>query len=139
MRQTGTVTGLLPDGFAEVTVNRGTACSGNCSSCGGCGAESGTVNIIVAENSMGAVPGQRVIIESSTGKVMKAAILAYILPILCLLAGYAIPSALGLKEGFCILFAFLTLALGMLLLAGEQKNRKKLTCKIIHLGGTEKM
>lgn len=141
MKQTAVVTKLLPDGFAEVVVHRGTACGGNCASCGGgCGSQgAGDGNRVAAENSLGAVPGQSVIIESSTQKVMKAAAIAYIIPVLCLVIGYAVPALLGAKEGVCILCAFAALAAGVAGIVLQQKNRKPLSYRIVHLGEKRKL
>ena len=78
---------LLPDGMAEVTRVRESACSGDCHKCAGCGAAKQTMRFEV-KNAIGAKPGDMVIIESDTASVLKGAALLYVLPLLTFLTGY---------------------------------------------------
>ncbi len=86
MRQRGTVE-TVHDTVAVVSVRRESACSGDCHKCAGCGAVTQTLQVS-AENPIGATPGDKVYIESSTGVVLWAAVLVYLAPILGFFAGY---------------------------------------------------
>ncbi|MBO4914932.1 MAG: SoxR reducing system RseC family protein [Oscillospiraceae bacterium] len=79
MTQIATVETLLQDGRAEITVARKTACAHDCSECAGCGATPSPVRA-VAVNAVGAVKGQKVVVESESKQVIGAALLVYILP-----------------------------------------------------------
>ena len=98
MRQTVEVRRLLPDGRAEVFLERKSVCSGDCGSCGGCGAIRETL-FVAAENPIGAMPGERVILESDTRTVMSAIFAVYLLPILLFFAGYAVGECLHMLPG----------------------------------------
>lgn len=89
MRQTVTVLSTR-EGRAQVAYDRPTACHGDCSSCaGGCGAMAAKEQVVVtAENSLGAKPGDRVVIEAATGAVFSAILLVYALPVVLFFAGY---------------------------------------------------
>ena len=93
MRQRGTVEALC-DGAALVSVRRESACSGDCHQCAGCGAVTQTLRIR-AENPIGADPGDKVYIESSTAVVLWAAALVYLAPVLGFFAGYFAGNLLG--------------------------------------------
>lgn len=94
MRQKATVEALLPDGEAQLSVRRESACSGDCHKCAGCGAVTQTL-ILTARNPIGARPGDRVWVESKSGPVLWAAALVYLLPLLCFLFGYLAAYRLG--------------------------------------------
>lgn len=123
MTTTGTVTRLVDQHHAEVEVERGTACGGNCGSCEACVFQN-TIRTI-AKNRVSALPGQRVTIESKTSDVLGAAALLYIVPFILFFIGYAIAAALHLSEGLCILAAALFFAVGIGLNVYFQRNRKK--------------
>ena len=88
MTQEAVVTKLLPNGMAEVAVKRTTACGGNCASCEACVFESQMKT--PAKNSIEARPGQKVLIESQSSRIFRAAFLVYVLPLLTFLGGYFI-------------------------------------------------
>ena len=73
MRQRALVTELLPQGRAEVSVVRRSACSGDCHRCAGCGAVTQTVTV-QAENVIRAQEGDWVYIESGSAAVLGAAV-----------------------------------------------------------------
>lgn len=123
MTTTGTVTRLIDQHNAEVEVERGTACGGNCGSCEACVFQN-TIRTI-AKNRVSALPGQRVTIESKTSDVLGAAALLYIVPFILFFIGYAIAAALHLSEGLCILFAAVFFAVGIAVNVILQRNRKK--------------
>ncbi|MGI5977448.1 MAG: SoxR reducing system RseC family protein [Candidatus Limivicinus sp.] len=124
MTNIGVVTKILPDSMAEVAVTRRTACGGNCSSCGGGCAYEGTMKT-VASNRVNAKCGDEVVIESKSSKVYGAVILAYIMPIVLFLVGYAVAAAIGCSEGTCIVVSFLTLAVSAAVLILFQRSRNK--------------
>ena len=121
MTQDAMVVKLLPNSMAEVAVTRTTACGGNCGSCESCIFQSELKAI--AKNSIGARPGQKVVIASSNRTVFSAAILAYIMPILFFLLGYAISSLFGASEGISVLVSFSFLILSAFVLIIIQKKR----------------
>ena len=122
MTQSGIVTSLLPDGRASVSVERQTACGGNCASCGGCAYKN--VLTAVAENLCGAKVGDRVTLRSRTGGVIGAAALVYLLPILTFLLGYLLSAAFGAREGVSILVSVVCLLLGCGAAAWIARKRK---------------
>jgi sigma-E factor negative regulatory protein RseC len=119
--QDAIVVKLLPNSMAEVAVTRTTACGGNCGSCESCIFQSELKAI--AKNSIGARPGQKVVIASSSRTVFSAAILVYIRPILFFLLGYAISSLFGASEGISVLVSFSFLILSAFVLFIIQKKR----------------
>ena len=124
MIQKAVVLKTFPDNTAELSVERRSACGGNCSGCEGCSFRENVINI-VAENSVSAVPGQMVIVESKTLQIFRYAVLVYILPVLFLVLGYVIPYLLGFSESVCILTGFLLLlagTAGVILVQRKKKN-----------------
>ena len=106
MTQTATVTAVPKPGFAEVTVARQTACGHDCENCAGCGAQAGAVTVL-ATTEVALVPGDRVELYSSSGKVLPIAALVYLAPVALFLLGYLLPGeipgwgrALGGAIGF---------------------------------------
>lgn len=94
---------------ATVEVVRRSACSGDCKSCGGCSGDERVMRVR-ALNSAGASVGDRVVIESSTKRVLTSAWVAYILPIILMVAFYFIPRG---GEGTKIACSFAGLAVGV--------------------------
>ena len=123
MTQDAIVVKLLPDNMAEVAVTRSTACGGNCGSCEACIFQSELR--AVARNRIGARPGQRVVIESRSSTVFKAAALVYVMPLVMFFLGYGLAAALGAGEGLCILVSFAALVLGAVLLVLTQRRVKE--------------
>jgi len=119
--QDAIVVKLLPNSMAEVAVTRTTACGGDCGGCESCIFQSELKAI--AKNSIGARPGQKVVIASSSRTVFSAAILVYIMPILFFLLGYAISSLFGASEGISVLVSFSFLILSAFVLIIIQKKR----------------
>ena len=123
MTTSATVVKLVDRTRAEVEVERGTACGGNCGSCEACVFQN-TIRTI-AHNTVSALPGQRVTIESKTSDVLGAAALLYIVPFILFFIGYAIASVLHLSEGLCIIAAAVFFAAGIVFNVVLQRNRKK--------------
>lgn len=128
MRQNGVVTRLLDKGRAEVSVARGTACGGHCAACDACVYESRL--LVEAENAICAQPGERVILESETRRVLGAAVLVYLTPLALFFLGYAIGAALDLKQGLCIGLSLLGAVAGSGLAVLLGRRRKAIDFRI---------
>ncbi len=134
MTQEAVVTKLLPNGMAEVAVKRTTACGGNCGSCESCVFQNELKTPAV--NRIQAKPGQKVLIESQSSRIFKAAFLVYVLPLLFFLLGYFLASLFFSDELVRILCSFAGLALGALVVVLSQRNvreKDKITFEIIQL------
>ncbi len=94
MIQVAKVEKLLGREYAEISVARKTACGHDCENCGGCGISGGQLVYAVAKNHIHACPGDQVVVESSTKKVMGAVVVVYVLPFVCCFLGYALGTAL---------------------------------------------
>ena len=117
MVQTAKVTRVLADGRAEVAVKRQSACGHDCSKCGGGCSElmvSSTVAVIAA-NPVRAMPGDMVTVESSTSRVLGAAVIVYLVPFLLFFAGYFLCAAFRLSSGVSAAVGVAGFALGLLL------------------------
>ena len=89
------VVSLFKGGTAKIRVTRETACGGVCGSCHGCG-EAQKLIEATALNEIGACPGDRVTVESGTGRTLGLAALVYLLPVVLFLAGCLVKIWLGL-------------------------------------------
>lgn len=117
MIQTAKVTRLLNDGTAEVAVKRQSACGHDCSKCGGGCSElmvSSTVSVVAA-NGVGAMPGDMVRVESSSGGILKAAVMVYLVPFLLFFAAYFACAGAGLGAGVSAAAGCIGFAAGVLL------------------------
>ena len=94
------------DGTAQVIHMRQSACSGDCHKCSGCGAAKETL-ILTAQNSIGAKPGDIVVIRGSSGPVLAAAAVLYIVPLALFFLGYAFGNTLWERGGLVGCLAFL--------------------------------
>lgn len=94
MTQIATVTALprTAGGQVEVTVTRQSACSHDCGSCGGCGRQTACL-AVHAESSIPLSLGDEVEIYSDN-KVLGAAALVYLSPVVLFLLGYLLPASL---------------------------------------------
>lgn len=85
---------------AEIEVRRVSACGHDCAQCGGGCSEmvkTGPV-VVLADNPLCAQPGDRVVVESSSGSILGFAAVVYLLPLVLFFAGYFIACALGAGE-----------------------------------------
>lgn len=117
MIQTAKVTRVLDNGTAEVAVKRQSACGHDCSKCGGGCSElmvSSTVSVVAA-NPVRAMPGDMVRVESSTGGVLKAAVVVYLVPFILFFLGYFICAAAQLSGGVSAAVGGIGFAIGVLL------------------------
>ena len=112
MQQRVQVVKIFPDGYAEVLVQRESACSGDCHKCSGCGAAKQQV-FVWARNAIGARPGDKVIVSSDDRQIFPAMLVVYILPLVLLLAGYFAGLGLGMMPGITAAAGF---AIGIVLM-----------------------
>jgi len=134
MRQEAVLTKLLDHNMAEVAVTRMTACGSNCSSCESC-IYQGEIKT-VARNSINAKPGDAVLIESKSSYVYKAAMIVYVIPIVLMILMYALASLLFSSEGLPILFAFLGVIIGgVLIVVTERKRKNNIDFTIVDFNG----
>ena len=97
MTQIATVEKILGGGYAEISVPRKSACGHDCEECAGCGMTGAAVHAR-AKNDANAMPGDKVVVESSTKKLLGVVALVYLLPILGFLLGYFLTP--GMTEGW---------------------------------------
>jgi sigma-E factor negative regulatory protein RseC len=114
---------------------------GRCHEAGGC--QSGLLTRLFRPepklysivNSIGARPGDRVVVRVRDGATLRAAALAYVLPVLFLIGGAALGTALGgAGDGAAALGALLGLGIGIAAAAGLRRggagtDRPVLVCK----------
>jgi len=128
MTQNGVVTKLLDRGRAMVAVERTTACGGNCGGCEACVFDARL--FVEAENAICAKPGEQVVLESETKRVLGAAALVYLLPVAMFFLGYAVGAALSLTQGLCALTSLLGAAAGGGLAVLLGRRREEITFRI---------
>ena len=92
---------------------RKTACGHDCEECAGCGVN-GTAVQAKAVNAIGARPGQKVVVESSTQKMLRIIALVYLIPVALFLAGYLAAALLTASVGIHYLTAAVGFAAGVL-------------------------
>jgi len=90
-------------------------------------------NRLVMENSLDARPGDEVVIRIPDDLLVRASVMAYLLPLLTMLGAAALGDVLGMSEMFMSLLALAGLALGFLLVrwiirrGPEQRYRPRLS------------
>ena len=87
MTQIATVERIIDSRYAEISVPRKSACGHDCEECAGCGVSGAAVHAKAA-NPIGALPGQKVVVESSTQKMLGIVAFVYLIPVALFLAGY---------------------------------------------------
>ena len=130
MTQYAIIKKLTGPDTAEAEVLRGTACGGDCGSCESCHYAS---KLRVEEkNELGAMPGDRVEIETQTSRVLGAAVLVYVVPFVLFFIGYAIAAAMDLAEGPAIAISFVFFAAGVLFAAlfSRRKSSRPITYEV---------
>lgn len=128
MTQIATVRRLVGENKAEVLVRRQSACGHDCASCSGCGSESAAAVTAVAENLLGARPGDTVQVESESRQILGIAFVLYLVPLVLLFAAYFSASGLlKLGEGISLLLGLAGFAVGiaMNVLIDHQLRREK--------------
>lgn len=110
MTQIATVEKILDSQHAIISVPRKSACGHDCEECAGCGI-SGTAIRAKAINTVGAEIGQKVVVESSTEKMLGIIALVYITPIVLFFAGYITMLLLN----FSVAVQYITAGIGFVL------------------------
>ena len=129
MTQDAIVYKCLPNNMAEVVVTRTTACGSNCGNCESCIFQSELKTL--AKNTIAARPGQKVIIESKSSKIYKAAMLVYILPLILMVLGYALVKRCYGRLTSALGFAGLIAGAALIVLSERRKNKEPITFEII--------
>jgi sigma-E factor negative regulatory protein RseC len=93
MTQIATIEKLLDADHAEIAVARKSACGHDCEECAGCGVSGASV-YARASNPIGAKPGQKVVVESSTKNMMGIILLVYMVPVALFFLGYFLTASL---------------------------------------------
>ena len=93
MTQIATVERIIDSDHAEISVPRKSACGHDCEECAGCGVTGAAVHA-KAINSIGARPGQKVVVESSTQKMLGIVAFVYLIPVALFMAGYLLTAFL---------------------------------------------
>jgi sigma-E factor negative regulatory protein RseC len=135
MTQIATVERILDQSHAEISVPRKSACGHDCEECAGCGVTGAAVHA-KALNPIDARPGQKVVVESSTSKMLHIVFLVYMIPVVLFVAGYLIPALLNTSVAVQYTTAVLGFLLGIALAIGYDRKLKRqggLTFRIVRL------
>ena len=114
MTQIATVERILDENHAEISVPRKSACGHDCEECAGCGVTGAAVHAR-ALNPIGARPGQKVVVQSDTGKMLHIVVLVYLIPVLLFFVGYFVTMAVTANVGVQYVTAGIGFAAGILL------------------------
>ena len=114
MTQIATVEKILPGGFVEISVPRKSACGHDCEECAGCGMTGAAIHAR-AKDPVGVRPGQKVVVESDTKKMLKIVSFVYLIPVILFLAGYLIMLACSTSVAVQYTAAVAGAVLGILL------------------------
>ena len=133
MTQIATVEEILSGGYALISVPRKSACGHDCEQCAGCGMTGAAVEAR-ARNVVDAQPGQKVVVESSTQKLLGVVALVYLLPVVLFLLGYFLSEGLGESLRYVIAIAAAALAMIPIVLYDRHVRRTEaLTYTILRL------
>ena len=133
MTQIATVEKDLGGGYAEVSVPRKSACGHDCEECAGCGMTGAAIKAR-ARNDIGAQPGDKVVVESSTKKIFGVVALVYVLPVVLFLLGYFLSE--GVAEGARYAIAIAAFAVSFIpcvLYDRHARKKELLTYQILRL------
>lgn len=133
MTQIATVEKDLGGGYAEISVPRKSACGHDCEECAGCGMTGAAIKAR-ARNDIGAQPGDKVVVESSTKKIFGVVALVYVLPVVLFLLGYFLSE--GLAEGMRYAIAVATFVVSFIpcvLYDHHARKKELLTYQIMRL------
>ena len=104
MTQIATVEKKLEPGFVEISVPRKSACGHDCEECAGCGMTGAAIHAR-ASDPIGVEPGDKVVVQSETKKLLGVVALVYLLPVIAFLLGYFLSDGLAEKVRYCIAIA----------------------------------
>ncbi len=110
----------VDNGVAQVEMERTSACG----RCGICLQSSGDKPILYAEDSLGARPGDEVLVSVESKQVLKAAFLIYLFPLVGLIGGYFLGRTVLGTERTGIIFAGLGFFTTLFLLYQYDKRLK---------------
>ena len=114
MTQIATVERVVDSNHAIISVPRKSACGHDCVECAGCGVSGAAVDA-KAVNRVGAQPGQKVVVESSTKKMLGIVVLVYAIPVALFLIGYLAAFFLGASVAVQYAVAVLGFLLGIVI------------------------
>ena len=133
MTQIATVEKDLGGGYAEVSVPRKSACGHDCEECAGCGMTGAAIKAR-ARNDIGAQPGDKVVVESSTKKIFGVVALVYVLPVVLFLLGYFLSEGLAEDMRYAIAVAtFVVSFIPCVLYDRHARKKELLTYQIMRL------
>lgn len=121
MTQIATVERILDPDHAEISVPRKSACGHDCEECAGCGVSGAAVHARAA-NPIGAAPGQKVVVESSTKKMLRIVALVYLIPVALFFLGYFAAVAVTASVAVQYTAAVLGFFLGILAAVGYDRR-----------------
>jgi len=124
MTQIATVQRIIDSKYAVISVPRKSACGHDCEECAGCGVSGAAVEA-KAINTIGATPGQKVVVESSTQKMLGIVAFVYAIPVALFLLGYLIPVFAGASVTVQYTFAALGFFVGVLLAVAYDRRIKE--------------
>ena len=133
MTQIATIERDLGGGYAEISVPRKSACGHDCEECAGCGMTGAAIKAR-ARNDIGAQPGDKVVVESSTKKIFGVVALVYVLPVVLFLLGYFLSE--GVAEGARYAIAIAAFAVSFIpcvLYDRHARKKELLTYQILRL------
>jgi sigma-E factor negative regulatory protein RseC len=122
--------------MAEIAVQRQSACGGNCHSCGGCSER--RILKVSAKNALAASVGDRVVVESSTSRILAAAAIVYVIPLVLFFAFYAAAAVLGAGETGSVLTSLAGFGIGVVIAMAVNrsfKNKAVTTFEIVEVLG----
>ena len=124
MTQVATVERIIDANHAEISVPRKSACGHDCEECAGCGVTGAAVHA-KALNPIGARPGQKVVVQSDTGNMLRIIALVYLTPVLLFLAGYFITMTVTSSTAIQHLIAGIGFAAGILLAVSYDRRLRR--------------
>jgi len=122
----------VESGVAQVEMERTSACA----RCGICLQSSGDKPILYVKDSLGARPGDEVLVSIESKQILKTAFLIYLFPLVGLIGGYFLGQAILGKEIAGIIFAALGFFTALLFLYQYDKRlraQKSRGVKIIQI------
>lgn len=123
MTQIATVERLLAGDYAVISVPRKSACGHDCEECAGCGVTGAAVQARAA-NPIGAKPGQKVVVQSDTQKMLGIVALVYLTPVVLFLVGYFATIALA-SAPIRYLFGGIGFVLGILIAVAYDRRLRR--------------
>ena len=123
MTQIATVERLLAGDYAVISVPRKSACGHDCEECAGCGVTGAAVRARAA-NPIGARPGQKVVVQSDSQKMLGIVALVYLTPVVLFLVGYFATIAVA-SAPIRYLFGGIGFVLGILIAVAYDRRLRR--------------